>query len=119
MRAPYVYFAYQSRASTVQSAVIITDTYRIDVGLFVLSRIYFGALALIYTHMHVCTNVQSLPSSFRLLKNIGRLELGRSSLRPSISIQRSNKFSRLNLKKIVRGGGVIYYRRHPLSSLSV
>lgn len=50
----YTYLAYQPHASTVQSAVIITDAYRIDVSLFVVSYIYFGALALIYICIPVC-----------------------------------------------------------------
>lgn len=53
MRA-YTYLAYQPHASTVQSAVIITDAYRIDVSLFVVSYIYFGALALIHIYIPVC-----------------------------------------------------------------
>lgn len=45
-----IYFAYQFRVRTVQSAVIITDAYWIDVSFFVLSYIYFGAFALILVY---------------------------------------------------------------------
>lgn len=66
----YTYLAYQPHASTVQSAVIITDAYRIDVSLFVVSYIYFGALALIYICVYQCVILASFPIETFICQNL-------------------------------------------------